>query len=104
MTGQISSKIANGGIIAAAMVVGIHVCNSRSVGTLMWWWDQLLHYGLFLVAVPFFFVCSGYFLCRHYADLEKAGHEVERRGGGGQWWLNFLCLMGRIRVVGVRKR
>ena len=61
-----SNKIANGGVIAAAMVVGIHCSDSLDVGSVLWWWDRLVTEGLFMVAVPFFFVCSGYFLCRHY--------------------------------------
>lgn len=63
-----SGKIANGGIIAAAMVVGIHVFKCDEVGMFLWWWDRLISHGIFLIAVPFFFVCSGYFLCRHYVN------------------------------------
>ena len=77
MNERISAKIANGGIIAAAMVVGIHVCRAEHVGSFLWWWDQITHWGVFLIAVPYFFVCSGYFLCRHYVGV-RDGH-----GAGG---------------------
>ena len=74
---NVSNKVANGGIIAAAMVVGIHVCDPQEIGSALWWWDAMLRRGLFQVAVPFFFVCSGYFLCRHY--------ECARVDGGDLW-------------------
>lgn len=63
---EASLKVAFGTLICAAMVVGIHVCDDVAVhGSLVWWWEQIGHYGLFLAAVPFFFVCSGFFLGRH---------------------------------------
>lgn len=63
---EASLKVAFGTLICAAMVVGIHVCDGVAVhGSLVWWWEQIGHYGVFLAAVPFFFVCSGFFLGRH---------------------------------------
>lgn len=51
--------------ICAAMVVAIHVCGKVPRGSVVWWWERIGHYGVCLMAVPFFFVCSGYFLGRH---------------------------------------
>lgn len=68
LNASVSDKLAFGSLICAAMVVGIHVYDGGAVGSMMWWWNCLLHYGIFLVAVPFFFICSGYFLCRHYVN------------------------------------
>lgn len=64
------NKIANGGIIAAWMVVGIHVAwyPINHYNGAMWMWEALGHYGLFMVAVPFFFIVSGYFLAGHIAE------------------------------------
>lgn len=70
MTSETHIRISNASIIAAAMVVGIHVCDCHEVGSLLWWWEELTHYGVFLIAVPFFFTCSGYFLARHYIGCE----------------------------------
>lgn len=62
-------KIANAGFLAVMMVVGIHTAGRPAERTLVWWWDLLSHYGVFSIAVPFFFVCSGYFLARHVGDV-----------------------------------
>ena len=65
-----SQRIALGALICAAMVVAIHVCAGEVPrGSFVWWWDQIGHYGVFLVAVPFFFVCSGFFLGRHCGEI-----------------------------------
>ena len=62
----VKRKISNASIIAVMMVVGIHTAGTTyQLGSAMWWFEQFCHYGLFKIAVPFFFFCSGYFLARH---------------------------------------
>lgn len=72
-----SCKIANASVFAMMMIVGIHTlgCGRQSLekGSALWWFAAFLQYGLFSIAVPFFFTCSGYFL---------AGH-MDENG----WWL-----------------
>ena len=72
----INNKVANASFLAALMVVGIHTAgrepNEIGGGSALWWYEAIGHYGVFLIAVPFFFICSGYFL---------AGH-IEEHG----WW------------------
>lgn len=69
-------KIANTSFFAALMVVGIHTTGREptviDIHSALWWFEAISHYGIFLIAVPFFFICSGYFL---------AGH-IEEHG----WW------------------
>ena len=61
----VGEKVTLLSIIAAMMVVGIHVCGNVNWGSTVWWWRLIGPNGVFLVAVPFFFICSGYFLGRH---------------------------------------
>lgn len=65
-SGAVGEKVTLLSIAAAMMVVAIHVGgNAATRGSLVWWWEQIGHYGVFCAAVPFFFVCSGFFLGRH---------------------------------------
>lgn len=65
-------KIANASFFAALMVAGIHTAgrhiDAASKDATLWWWEAVGHYGVFLVAVPFFFMCSGYFLAGHMQE------------------------------------
>lgn len=65
-------KIANASFFAVLMVAGIHTvgCDLDDAfhGSALWWWEVVGHYGLFNVAVPFFFICSGYFLAGHMQE------------------------------------
>lgn len=70
MTEASGQKIANAGLLASLMVVGIHVIGNRAVDSLVKCWDQISRFGFFRIAVPFFFVCSGYFLALH---VEESG-------------------------------
>lgn len=64
-----STKIANASVFGMMMIVGIHVLGhgwqSLEKGSPFWWFVAFGQYGIFSVAVPFFFTCSGYFLAGH---------------------------------------
>lgn len=84
--GVSSEKVTLLSIVAAMMVVAIHVGgNVAAHGSLVWWWEQIGHYGLFLAAVPFFFICSGFFLGRHCDE-------------DGWWWRECLKRMRTLLV------
>ena len=70
---SLSDKISSFSLLCAAMVVGIHVAGFQEHGTVMWWWSRIGHYGVFLIAVPFFFAASGFFLAGHVGEI-------------GWWW------------------
>lgn len=72
-TEEVSNKIRNASIICSWMVVMIHVIESGCNYT---WVVKYGEKGLFSLAVPFFFMVSGYFLMTH----------TEERG----WWLSAL--------------
>ena len=65
---RLSDKISSFALFCAAMVVGIHVAGFQEHGTVMWWWSRIGHFGCFLIAVPFFFAASGFFLAGHFKE------------------------------------
>lgn len=69
-----SQKMANASLFAMAMVVAIHTAGRESTtiegNSALWWFEAIGHYGVFRIAVPFFFICSGYFLAGH---MEECG-------------------------------
>ena len=69
------------------MVVGIHTAgrwlDDSARGTTLWFWETWGYFGVFLIAVPFFFLCSGFFLAGH---MEEAG-----------WWRREC--MKRVRTL-----
>lgn len=74
MDKRLSSKIANASVFAAMMVVGIHTVGpwleKKFYGSMLWCWESWGYFGVFLIAVPFFFCCSGYFLA---GRMEESG-------------------------------
>lgn len=61
-----SNKISNMGFCCALLVVFIHCYHGpKTVGTSPWMIWYLIRYVLGTIAVPFFFLVSGYFLARH---------------------------------------
>ena len=75
MTGRITNMKA----LCALMVVAIHVKTAAPVGSLMWYVNCFLNEGLCRVAVPFFFVASGYFLARHFSEVGWWSRELGKR-------------------------
>ena len=79
----INNKIANASFIAALMVVGIHTSgrapNVIEGSSALWWLEVIGHYGFFLIAVPFFFICSGYFLAGHMEGCGWWKREFSKR-------------------------
>lgn len=62
---ETSAKLANMGFLCACLVVFIHVPMARSTDPVAWWFHFLTTGILCRIAVPFFFVASGFLLARH---------------------------------------
>ncbi len=80
---SLSHKISNASVFAAMMVVAIHTTgrplDKVDAGTVLWWFEVFGHWGIFLIAVPFFFLCSGYFLAGHMTENCWWRHECLKR-------------------------
>lgn len=74
ISSELSSKMANMSFICACMIVMFHATPAPQPGGLTWWFCHLLgREGICMIAVPWFFFSSGFFL---------AGHMGESAG----WW------------------
>lgn len=68
-------------LLCAFMVVMIH-CQFLITGKLSAWIKYGLNYGFCRIAVPFFFVISGYFLAKHMNELNWWRKGVQKRFRG----------------------
>lgn len=75
----LSRKLANLGIVCAALVVIDHSMVGASSGSSLWWVSQCLSKGLCQIAVPFFFCVSGFLLAGHVNEIGWWRHEVSKR-------------------------
>lgn len=77
---ETSQKIKNMGLLCAILVVSIHVCwphdRPLSAG---WFAYHAFAHGLSRIAVPFFFVVSGFFLAGHFDDNNWWRRETAKR-------------------------
>lgn len=76
----LSNKIKNMGIVCAMLVVCIHVDWPTEVKW-SWTWiiDCFFERGISQIAVPFFFVVSGFFLSGHFDEPHWWKREVVKR-------------------------
>ena len=65
-----SAKFANMSIVCAALVVCMHVGGKFACGSVGWWFSELTRGGISRVAVPYFFLASGFFLMGKFIDVE----------------------------------
>ena len=79
MSEVVSNKIKNMSIVCAMLVAFIHVGRPSIVGSSGWWFYQLTAEGVSRVSVPFFFICSGYFLSKHFTDAGWYPAEIKKR-------------------------
>ena len=75
----ISNKIANLGLFCSFLIVCNHVRFDAEIGTALWWWQQCITWGIATVAVPCFFVISGFLLAGHMCDEGWYKIEVAKR-------------------------
>lgn len=80
-----SSRLANMGLWCAVLVVFQHVGHDLPRESLGWWVQNVLGGGISRIAVPFFFLASGFFLAGHFNE----------RG----WWLREIFKRCRTLLV-----
>lgn len=79
VTRNLSSKMANMAFCCAVLVVFIHVGTPTPVGTIPWFFTEPFHAILGDVAVPYFFLASGFFLAGHMGETGWYSREMKKR-------------------------
>ena len=79
VSAETSQKIKNMSIVCALLVVVIHVTWPTESVCLTWFINQLVAQGIARIAVPFFFVVSGFFLAAHFDEEGWWSHETRKR-------------------------
>lgn len=83
MDERFSNKILNASLLCAVLVATIHVGPGSGEMDSGWWFRAIFTNGISTIAVPFFFLVSGYFLAVH----------VDEQG----WWMTSV--LKRIRTL-----
>ena len=77
---ELSAHFSSMSFACACMIVLFHASPAPDKGTFNWWFFHILgREGLCSMAVPYFFVCSGYFLAGHFGEMGWWGREVHKR-------------------------
>lgn len=64
----VDHRIALMSLVAVVMVVFIHTAQHPAYEMWSWWSMQIFGHGICNMAVPFFFIVSGYFLGHHFGE------------------------------------
>lgn len=76
---ELSNKFANMALLCAMLVVVIHFHLDPIKGTTIWYVNTILVRAIASIAVPFFFLASGYFLAAHCGEQGWWGRALKRR-------------------------
>lgn len=76
---RLSSQMGNMGLCCAVLVVFIHVGTPTPTGTFPWFFLEFFHAILSDVAVPYFFLASGFFLAGHMGEQGWYPREIKKR-------------------------
>ncbi len=79
ITKELSHKLANMALICSFFVVFIHTGTECTDGDTTWWLMHLWKNGLCRIAVPFFFIASGFFLAGHCLEDGWWSRESQKR-------------------------
>ena len=94
---DLSSKMANMAFFCAVLVVFMHVGNPEPVGAFPWFFIKFFHEILGNMAVPYFFMASGFFLAGH---MEEPGwYPREMKSASGRFGCRTSCGRSCLRYI-----
>lgn len=76
---ETSCKIANMSLVCACIVALSHVGWNSAAGSAGWWFVRMTRFGVCCMAVPFFFMVSGYLISRHFGEDGWWRRETSKR-------------------------
>ena len=76
---EFDHRIALMSFVSVVMVVFIHTSQNPSKEMLSWWSMQVFAHGICNMAVPYFFIVSGFFLGKHFGENGWWGFQVKKR-------------------------
>lgn len=77
---KLSERIYAMSFLSACMIVFFHASPAPEAGSFNWWFFHILgREGVCSIAVPYFFVCSGFFLAGHFGEHGWWKREVLKR-------------------------
>jgi len=76
---ETSRKLSNMSFLCAIFVVMIHCGEPKIQGSISWYLSQFIFNGIAGVAVPFFFLISGYFIGQHNIEEGEYQTELQKR-------------------------
>lgn len=77
---RLSCRMANMSFVSACMIVLFHATPAPESGTWMWWVCRIFgREGICSMAVPFFFLASGFFVAGHLGGIDEWRGEIRKR-------------------------
>lgn len=97
---EVSEKLHTLSLLCACLVVFVHVGGPSEIGSAGWWFRYLMGDGVSSIAVPYFFVVSGYFLGRSTARDGWYGTAVRKRIVSLLLPYCYWCVIGMFVTLG----
>lgn len=95
----LSAKMANMSFVCAVLVVFMHVGSLVPAGSFPWFFIEPFHEILGDMAVPYFFMASGFFLAGHMEEPEWYPWEMKKRFRSLRSGIRMSCGRSCLRYI-----